>query len=316
MQGGMEFFMDSYLPEIPKERNFPYLKLFYLLPKLKELNLSIPDFSSWKKSRVRKDLENRIHVLLDFILEKELFSSWSDNANSLVINELDSLRDFNCLTSKMYEFLEKITEVRHFNKLNRVLDVLFSSDPSHESSEFFLEASSLIYAIKQEYSYEKWEREKYVQMLEHIDALLLSPSFNQNVFYGKEDLVDLLFILLDYMYPKRGYDLDEKRKDYLSALKWYNSVKDMGLGTNNLAEETVKPSDIKWMVDRAKDRDTAEHLDVLPLHYVLDLLSVVDTFVLRCEDSKVILEESQKEALDFLKRLLKQYVSSETVEKE
>ena len=125
-------------------------------------------------------------------------------------------------------------------------------------------------------------------------------------FLGKDYVVDLLFILLDYMYPKRGYDLEEKREDYLSALKWYESVKDMCLGTNNLSEETVKPSDIKWMVDRAKDVETEERISILPLHYVWDLLSAVDTFVLRCKRSKVVLEESQKEGLDVLKKTIEE----------
>ena len=183
MQDGMEFFMDSYLPEIPKERNFPYLKLFYLLPKLKELNLSISDFLDWKKSSVRKDLENRIHILLDFILEKELFLSWRDCEIDWITKEIDSLVDFGGRTSKMYEFREKIIEGTHLYKLHKVLDVLFLPEYPNKDTGFFDKMISVIWGIREERSYKRWNREEYVHVLKSLDALLLSPYFNQCVFF-------------------------------------------------------------------------------------------------------------------------------------
>ena len=308
MEEVMKYWMDSYLPEIPKEKDFSYLKLFYLLPKLREKKEEYKFSYEIDHEEEIKDLESRILFLRDFILEKELFLSWSEDQLKSAMKEIDMTTKYGYLKGDLQVFHNKLMEATSLGKLAQVLNTMLSTLESPFGFKFLAEACGAIEPILIEKSYNKWEtkeREGITGMLERILGYLPCVP-TDHVLY--KELVDLLFDLKSVDNPQKDYTRREDREDYLLALRWYENLRRLcDVISYPYEEKEIPYSDIESVVWMSQDQNREKLLSLIGPYYAKNLCWRFKDFVKICNKQHPDLAPEIRHKLADLTELLKPY---------
>ncbi|MBO7713252.1 MAG: hypothetical protein J6S85_06750 [Methanobrevibacter sp.] len=309
-----EFLIDSYLPYIPEKIDFSYLKLFYLLPKLKELIvLRLSESKSDFKNRdMFYDVLGRIEFVCDFILEKSLFLSWEDEQKNFLITEIDSLKrfDYTFLASSLNRLKEALMRSSHWSQLFEILTPFAFSEKSPDINSCF-ELSHLISSILQKESYKRW---KYCEMTSTI--ALIGRAIIENDFpYAegtKNELKSLLFTLLKKECPQKDYSTEEKQEEYLCAANWYISYYEKFCLPQDMTTESLQQK-IEKVINGNDESEIDKYLSCLTPEHARSLSQNLKYLFEKCEEEHVTIKEDDSKQLDSLRNLFKKYWEEKTI---
>ena len=309
-----EFLMDSYLPYIPEKIDFSYLKLFYLLPKLKELIvLRLSDSKSDFKNRdMFYDVLARIEFVCDFILEKSLFLSWEDEQKNFLITEIDSLKrfDYTFLASSLNRLKESIIRSSHLSQLFEILTPFAFSEKIPDINSCF-EISHLISSILQQESYKRWTDRDIHSTISLIERTITEIDFPY-AEGTKHELKSLLFTLLKKECPQKDYSTEEKQEEYLCAAQWYISYCEKFCLQQDKSKENLQQT-IEKVITGNDESEIDKYLSCLPPEHARSLSYNLKYILDKCEEENVTIKEDDSKQLDNLRNLFKKYWEEKTI---
>lgn len=309
-----EFLMDSYLPYIPEKIDFSYLKLFYLLPKLKELIvLRLSDSKSdFKNREMFCDVLGRIEFVCDFILEKSLFLSWEDEQRYFLINEIDSLKrfDYTFLASSLNRLNEALMRSSHWSQLFEILTPFAFSEKIPDINSCF-EISHLISSILQQESYKRWTDRDIHSTISLIERTITEIDFPY-AEGTKHELKSLLFTLLKKECPQKDYSTEEKQEEYLRAAKWYISYYEQFCLLHDSTTESLQQK-VEKVITGNDESEIDKYLSCLTPEHARSLSYNLKYIFDKCKAEQVEIKEDDSKQLDSLRNLFKKYWEEKTI---